>query len=146
MYAEMLKAEEQEMPQLLQHIPQDAWDNEVIPDAWKRGTIIKLSRKGHLSECCNWGGIALLSITSKVFCHIILQRITTAVDKLLRQEQAVFRKGKSCIDHIFFLRQILEQSHEWNSSFYVVSVDHENTFDSLRRPPLCKILRQHGIQ
>ena len=39
-YVEMLKAEEHEMSQLLQHILQDVWDNEVIPDAWKRGTNI----------------------------------------------------------------------------------------------------------
>ena len=32
-YAEMLKAEEQEMPQPLQHILQDVWDNQVLPDA-----------------------------------------------------------------------------------------------------------------
>ena len=90
-HAEMLKAE-QEMPQLLQHILQDVWDNEVIPDAWKRKTIIKLSKKGNLSKCNNWGGITLLSITSNVFCSIILQCITTAVDKLLRQEQEGFRR------------------------------------------------------
>ena len=35
----MLKAEEQEMSQLLQYILQDVWDNEVIPNARKRGTI-----------------------------------------------------------------------------------------------------------
>lgn len=27
---------------------------------------------------------------------------------IIRQEQARFRRGKSCIDHIFILRQILE--------------------------------------
>ena len=119
-YAEMLKAEEQEMPQLLQHILKDVWGNEVIPDVWKRGTIIKLPNKGNPTECSNWKGVTLLSITSKVFCRIILQCITTTVDKLLRQEQAGFRKGKSCIDHIFVLRQILEQSHEWSSSLWTL--------------------------
>ena len=41
-YVEMLKAEEQEMSQLLQYILQDVWDNEVIPNARKRGTIISM--------------------------------------------------------------------------------------------------------
>ena len=81
----------------------------------------------------------------QVPCRIILQRITTAMDKRLCQDQAGFRKGKSCIDHIFVLRQIQEQSHEWNSSFYVVFVDFEKAFDSLHRPSLWKILRHHGI-
>ena len=82
LYAEMLKAE-QKMPQILQHIIQD---NEMIPDTWKRGTIIRLPKKGNLSECNNWRGITLLSITSKAYSRIILQRITTAVDKLLCHE------------------------------------------------------------
>ena len=145
MHAEMLKSEEQEMPQLLQRILQDVRDNDVMTDAWKRGTIIKLPKKLNVSECNNWRDITLLSITSKVFCSIILQRITTAVDKLLRQEQSSFMKGKSCIDHILVLRQILEQSHEWNSSLCVVLVGFEKAFDSLLRPSLWKILRHHGI-
>ena len=130
---------------LLQHILQDVWDNEVIQDPWKRGTIIKLPKNGNLSKCSNWRGITLLSITSKVLCRIILQRISTAVNKLLRQEQAGFRKGKSSIDHIFVLRQILEQSHEWSNSLYEVFVDFEKALDGLHQLSLWKILRHHGI-
>ena len=44
-YAEMLKEEEQELTKSLQHILQDVLDNEVIPDALKRGTIIKVPKK-----------------------------------------------------------------------------------------------------
>lgn len=143
--AEMLKAEEQDTPRLLQSILQDIWDNEEIPDNWRKGVIVKLPKKGDLSDCNNWRGITLLSLTSKIFSRIILQRTTTAVDTILRQEQAGFRKGRSCIDHIFVLRQILEQSHEWNSPLYLVFVDFEKAFDSLHRASLWRILRHYGI-
>jgi len=129
--AEMLSSETVATPLLLQRILQDIWETEDIPDDWKRGVIVKLPKKGDLADCNNWRGSTLLPITSKVFCRIILQRISTAVDDLLRQEQAGFRKGKSCIDHIFVLRQILEQSQEWNSTLYAVFVDFEKAFDSL---------------
>ena len=109
------------------------------------GTIIKFLKKGNLSECNNWKCITLLSITSKAYCRIILKRNTTAVNKLLRQEQAGFMKGKSCIDHILVLRQIIEQSHECNSSLYVVFVVFEKASDSLHRPSLMEILWHHGI-
>jgi len=132
-------------PQLLCQILQKIWDSEEAPSDWKTGTIVKLPKKGDLGNCNNWRGITLLSLTSKIFSRIILQRITTAVDGILRQEQASFRKGKSCIDHIFVLRQILEQSHEWNGSLYVVFVDFEKAFDSLHRDSLWKILRHYGI-
>ena len=137
---EMLKAEDTVTPQLLCQILQKIWDSEEAPSEWKTGTIVKMPKKGDLENCNNWRGITLLSLTSKIFSRIILQRITTAVDGILRQEQAGFRKGKSCIDHIFVLKQILEQSHEWNGSLYVVFVDFEKAFDSLHRYSLWKIL------
>ena len=49
-YAKMLKSEEHKMPQLRQHILLDVRDNVVISGAWKKGTIIKLPKKGKQSE------------------------------------------------------------------------------------------------
>lgn len=70
-------------------------------------------------------GIALLSLTSKVF-----RNITAAVGDILCQEQAGFRKEKSCIGHIFALRQLLEQSREWNRTLYAVFVDFVKAFET----------------
>ncbi|XP_041349267.1 uncharacterized protein LOC121368594 [Gigantopelta aegis] len=63
----------------------------------------------------------------------------------MRQEQAEFRKGMSCRDHIFTLRQILEQSKEWNSTVYVNFIDFEKAFDSIQRESLWRILRHYCI-
>lgn len=130
---------------ILQSILQNIWNKEDITDDWKKGVIIKLPKKGDLGDCNNQRGITLFSLTSKVFRRIILQRITTAVEDILRQEQAGFRKGKSCVYHIFVLRQILEQSWEWNSTLYAVYVDFEKAFDSFHRESLWKILCHYGI-
>ena len=121
------------------------WETEETPGDWKMGLIVKLPKKGDLSLCKNWTGITLLSITSKVFSRVILDRISEALDPLLRKEQAGFRKGKSCRDHIFTLRQILEQCQEWNTPFYANFVDFEKAFDSIHRESLWRILRHYGI-
>ena len=84
-------------------------------------------------------------MTCKIFSRIILKTISAATDTFLRQEQAGFRRGKSCIDHIFTLRQILEQSTEWNSTIYIAFIDFEKPFDSLHRESLWRILRHYGI-
>jgi hypothetical protein len=66
-----------------------------------------------LTKCKKkWRGITLLFIQSKVFSIVLISRIIEAVDKKLRQQQAGYRKGRGCIDHIFVLRNILEQCHE----------------------------------
>uniref|UniRef100_A0A0B7BK31 Uncharacterized protein n=1 Tax=Arion vulgaris TaxID=1028688 RepID=A0A0B7BK31_9EUPU len=116
----MLIMEEAETPRLLCKILNDIWDKEIIPEECRICSIIKLPKKGDLGNCNNWRGIILLSLTSKIFSRVILQRMKVALDNKIRIEQAGFRKGRSCIDHIFALRQIVEQSNEWNSSIYMV--------------------------
>ena len=68
------------------------------------------------------------------------QRITQAVDDLLRNEQSGFRKGRGCTHHIFTLRNILEQCTEWNRELYVNFIDYEKAFDSINRDSLWQIV------
>ena len=63
------------------------WNEEQIPDDWRKGLLVQLPKKGDLSLCNNWRGITLLSIPSKFLCSVILQRIKTEVDETLRDEQ-----------------------------------------------------------
>ena len=74
--AEMLKVEDTVTPRLLTQIFSDIWETENIPDDWKMGLIVKLPNKGDLSNCNNWRGITLLSLTSKAFSKIIQERLT----------------------------------------------------------------------
>ena len=121
------------------------WEKAVIPNSWTEGNIIRIPKSGDLTNCNSWRGIALLSIPSEVFCIVLTSRITEVVDKKLRQEQAGFRKGIGCIDHIFVLGNILEQCHEWQRKLLVNFVDFEKAFDSLHRDNLWEMFRNYGI-
>ena len=132
-------------PILLRSILERIWNSEETPESWTTGLIVKLPKKGDLSDCNNWRGITLLSITSKILSRIVHRRISETLDIHLRQEQAGFRPGRSCSEHIFTLRQILEQSHEWNSSLYINFLDFKKAFDSVHRDSLWKILLHYGI-
>ncbi|VDO86247.1 unnamed protein product [Schistosoma mattheei] len=68
-----------------------------------------------------------------------------AVDAQLRDQQAGFRKDRSCTDQIATLRTIVEQSVEWNSSMYINFIDYEKAFDSVDRRTLWKLLRYYGV-
>ena len=113
-HAEFLKAEEYLTPTILTSILKKIWESEEIPTFWKAGLIVKLPKK-ETSNCNNYRGIMLLSVTMKDVSRVILNRISAITDPLLRKEQAGFRKGRSCADQIFTLRQVVEQSNEWNS-------------------------------
>ena len=143
--AEMLKAGGDVITETLTEIFKEIWGVEEIPVDWKTGLIGKLPKKGNLSLGKNWRGITLVSVTSKVFSRVILNRISTALDPMLRKEQAGFRKGRSCGEHIFTLRQVLEQCQEWKTPCYVNFIDFEKAFDSIHRESLWCILRHYGI-
>ena len=111
------------------------WKTEKMPSDWRSGTIVKIAKKGDLSHCNNCKGITLLSVPGKIFCSILPSRIRSVDDRVLREEQAGFRPGRSCIDQIFVLRNILEQSNEWQSPLIVVNfIDFQKAaFDSFDR-------------
>ena len=60
-----------------------------MSDEWKEGLLINFPKSGSLRECDNYRAIMLLSIPGKVFGRILLERMKTAVDAKL-QEQQVF--------------------------------------------------------
>ena len=86
------------------------WKMEITPDEWKQVLLIKVPKKGNLSHCGNSRGIFLLSVSSKILTRIILERLKTALDVKLRNEQAGFRFGRSCVDQIATLTIIVKQS------------------------------------
>ena len=143
---EMLKATVQGMGvDKLHNLLNLIWEAEVCPEEWKHGTIIKLPKKGNLAVCGNWRGITLLSVPGKVMAMILLDRIYEALDGKMREGQAGFRGGRSCADQIFVLRNIIEQSVEWQRQLVVNFIDFKKAFDSLYRPSMWKILRSYGL-
>ena len=68
-----------------------------------------------------------------------------AVGPKLRDQQAGFRRNRSCADQIASLHIIVEQSLEWNSPLYISFIDYEKAFDSVDRETLWKLLRHYGV-
>ena len=46
------------------------WEQEQVPEDWKKGHMVKLPKKGDMSSCNNWRGVMLLSIPGKVLTRI----------------------------------------------------------------------------
>ena len=103
------------------------------------------TKKGDTTQCDNYRGISLLSVPSKIFKRTVINRLYDGVNKRLRQEQAGFRKGRNTTEQIFTLRNIIEQSIEWQASLYVNFVDFEKAFDSVHQESLWKIMQAYGI-
>jgi len=79
---------------------------ERIPRDWKVGIVIPLFKKGDNSNCSNYRGITLLNVVLKVYDRIVEKGMREILDKQLEESQNDFRKGRSCQDHMFTLKQI----------------------------------------
>ncbi|VDP78327.1 unnamed protein product [Schistosoma curassoni] len=143
--AEALKSDIEVTTNILHLLSKKIWEEEQVPMDWKEGHLIKIPKKGDLSKCENYGGIILLSVPGKVFNRVLLNRMKDAVDAQLRNQQAGFRKDRSCTDQLATLRIIVEQSVEWNSSLHINFIDYEKAFDSVDRRTLWKLLRHYGV-
>ena len=143
--AELLKADIKTTICLLHKIFRMVWDCEWTPEDWRNGLIVKIPKKGDTTNCGNWRGITLMSIVGKVLSKIVITRIAQGVDQKLRKEQAGFRKGRNTTEQIFVLRNVIEQSIEWNSTLYSCFIDFEKAFDSVHRPTLWSIMKHYGI-
>ena len=143
--AEALKVDVEETTELLHPLFVKMWEEEIIPASWKEGYLVKIPKKGDLSNCANYRGITLLSIPGKVFNRCILNRLRDVVDPHLGDQQAGIWKERSCTDQIATLRIILEQSLEWNSSLMLNFIDYEKAFESVDRRCLWSLLRLYGV-
>ena len=143
--AEAIKADIETAVTILHSLFRKIWEEEEVPAQWKEGLVIKLPKNGDLRDCSNYRGIMLLSVPGKVLNRILLERMKEAVDTKLRDQQAGFRKNRSCADQIASLRIIVEQSLEWNTPLYVNFTNYEKAFDSVDRETLWKLLRQYRV-
>ena len=75
---------------------------------------------------------------------MLLNRLQDAVDRTLRDEQAGYRRGRSCTEQ-FTLRNIIEQSLEHQQDLIINFIYFKKAFDSVHRPSLWKILKYYGI-
>lgn len=143
--AEVLKVDLETAVNTLEELFRCIWDKERIPDDWKKGIIVKLPKKGDLTCAGNWRGITLLCIPAKIMGKIIIRRLRDQVNAKLRKEQAGFRPGRGTREQTFTLRNIIEQSLEWNVSLYLVFIDYMKAFDSIHQETLWKIMKLYGV-
>lgn len=71
-----------------------------------------------------------MSIPEKTMVTVMLNRMRSAVDRRLRQEQSGFRSERSCMQ-IFTLGQITEKSSMWETLVLINFIDFKKAFDSV---------------
>ena len=118
-----------------------------FPREWSKSIVVPIFKKGDPEVPDNYRGVALTSVISKVYTHILNKRMTqwaNREEKIIEQ-QAGFRAGYSTTDHIFTLYSIVQKFLQKHSKLYVAFVDFRKAFDSINRNKLWGVLRKVGM-
>ena len=120
------------------------WREKRVPQEWVDATLIPIPKKGDLAKRDNWRGIALLDV-GKVLARVIQTRLQEVASGFLPESQCGFRRGHSCSDMIFSVRQLLEKSIEHHVKGLFVFIDLKKAYDSVPRDCLWQVLLRAGI-
>ena len=143
--AKMLKAGGIVLAEWLLRVILVVWRSGKCPVDWKRAAIVALFKKGDKTVCDNYRGISLLSVPGKVYTMLLHNRMKSAVDKVLSEQQCGFRPGRGCVDQIFSVRRIMEMAGEFNKPLHICFVDLKKAYDSVNREALWRILESMGV-
>ena len=83
--------------------------------------ISSIYKKGNKQDCNNYRGISVTSARGRLDGRILKNKIEGEIGNV--EEQSGFRAGRSCVDNIFSLRQIIEKRTERNLETHLVFVD-----------------------
>jgi hypothetical protein len=118
-----------------------------IPQSWLNGIIIPIFKnKGDPKDPSNYRPITILSCLSKLFTSILNNRLTKFLNEnnILDENQAGFRKGYSCSDHIFTLHSLIELMKKKKQKLYCAFIDFSQAFDKVWRTGLWhKLIKQN---
>ena len=78
-------------------------------------------------------------------CTNFSPRIGQAIDIHQHGDQAGFGTGRSTVDHIFSLNQLLEKTSEFNFPVYMTFVDYEKAFDSVETNAILNALHEQNV-
>ena len=124
----------------LKSIFDSIWETESVPRDWQSQLLVPLHKKGSLTICDNYCGIALLSIPGKVFAKAILNRLKPRTEQLLRENQCGFHPGRGCADQLFSLGVLMEKAHEFYQPLHAGFIDLK-VCDSVHSDSLWCILK-----
>lgn len=130
---------------LLKQLFERCLNGEPVPTAWKTGILSVIHKKGNRKECQNYRGITVTSIFSRMYGRILKKFVEQEFTTLEIEEQAGFRTGRSTMDHIFSIRQLIEKRITFQQPLHLVFVDLEKAYDNVPWNKLWASLKQYKI-
>ena len=120
----------------------------LIPKSWLEGVMFPIYKnKGDPKDPSNYRPITILSCMGKLFTSVLNHRLTIFQEEndIIEQNQAGFRKGYSCADHLFTLHSLFELLKKRKMKLFTAFIDFSQAFDSVWRSGLWHKMMTNNI-
>ena len=104
------------------------------------------SQKRRQEEMHSLQGYFLLSLPKKVYAKCLKKRCREIVKPQLQDAQCRFCSGRSTMDQIFALQQVIEKSWKYAKEVYSCFVDLEKAYDRVPRDKLWAVLLEYEVR
>ena len=120
-----------------------------VPQDWNRSRITLVHKGGGKprEDIGSYRPIAVVNILAKIFGWVINDKMTRWMEerKVLGEEQGGFRKGRSGLENVLVMKEIIEQKKKLGKELYLVFLDIEKAYDRVDRRKLLRLLAHRGV-
>lgn len=142
-------------PEMLTHAPYvikvelsqiitQAWCKNEIPKEWKQSIQFPIPKIKNPKTTNDYRRISLCSIAYKIYAKLLLTKLETKMNDI-PEYQAAFINNRSCDDHMFTIRRILEEQWRKGKLTFVLSLDLEKAFDKVNLQKMVHALEALSI-
>ena len=112
-----------------------------LSNTQKHAVITLIEKKGKdKRKICNWWPISLNSVDAKIGSKVIATRLQKVLGKKIHFNQNAYVKGRTILDAVRTLDDILEYTERKNISGLLVAKDFQKAFDSIKLSFMVKAL------
>ena len=117
----------------------------LLPVSCQRAVLSLLPKKGDLASLQNWRPVALLCTDYKVLSRALSNRLKDYLAMVVHMDQTYCVPGRTIMDNIFLIRDVLNVCNDYDLDLGVVSLDQQKAFDRLDHNYLFSVLEAFGF-
>jgi hypothetical protein len=106
---ELIKSGGQKLLEMITILLNKIVNGEKVPEEWKVAITTSIHKKGDKRKCENYRGISVTNKFSRIYGRILVKLVELEYKNMEMEEQSGFRAGRSCINNIFCIKQIIEK-------------------------------------
>ena len=144
--AEIFKSSYDILSPILLRLFNVVFSSGCYPTQWSEGLITPIHKKASLDEVNNYRGITLINIMSKIYSHLLNNRLLKWAEnnEKLSECQFGFQKNKSTVDCIFIFHALISKVLSNGEKLYCCFIDYQKAFDLVNRGLLWHKLIRDG--